>query len=93
MMPWFTQIDATGYELALGTLPGDVIDDCSAQGSVDNAVEYWVEKLNFDGPVDGVRAYLKSTGAWDDDELNDHTANRRRLLWIVACDEKENLND
>jgi hypothetical protein len=29
---------------------------------------------------------LKEYGAWDEDELSDHSQNIKRLLWIAACD-------
>ena len=38
-----------------------------------------------------LRAELKEHGAWDADELSDHNANLDRILWIAACDIRENV--
>ena len=87
-MNYFDYLDSTGYILAID-LPEDCISDCSAQGSVDEAVEYWVKQLDFEAPEQKVKEYLDDFGAWDDDELSDHDSNLQRLLWVVCCDLKE----
>jgi hypothetical protein len=56
---------------------------------VDEAVEFWVDRLEFDGPAWMIRRHLKGYGAWSAAELCDHQANRRRLLWIWACNCRE----
>jgi hypothetical protein len=61
--------------------PPDCVADCSAQGSVDEAVDYWVRKLSFEAPAWLLRRYLKRFGVWDRGELCDHQQNLRRLLW------------
>ena len=33
---------------------------------------------------------LRETGAWTDAELEDHDLNVVRMVWIIACDAKEN---
>ncbi|QPN63684.1 hypothetical protein [Synechococcus sp. CBW1004] len=68
-----------------GLLPADCVADCSASGPVDDAVEYWVRRLDFDGPPWMIRHHLRGYGAWSTADLCDHQANRRRLLWIWAC--------
>lgn len=79
--------------IAIRTLPADCIKDCSAQGAVDDAVDYWVRKLGFEAPPWLLRDYLRSFGAWDSSQLCDHQANLRRLLWSWACDCKRNGPD
>lgn len=32
-----------------------------------------------------VRAALKETGAWSDDDLTDTIENKRKLVWIACC--------
>lgn len=81
-------IDGTGYDLVV-TLPGDCIDDCSASGDVLQAVQYWLKRLPFTADVAGTKAYLQSTGGWEEDDLQDHETNLERLLWLVCCDLKE----
>lgn len=70
-------------------LPPDCITECSARGAVDAALEHWVERLAFEGPPWLMRRHLKGYGAWSTAELCDHQANRRRLLWIWACNSRE----
>ena len=70
-------------------LPPACIRDCSSSGAVDDAVEFWVRRLDFDGPPWLMRRHLKGYGAWTAADLCDHQANRRRLLWIWACNCRE----
>jgi hypothetical protein len=74
---------------AIKTLPPECIKDCSGQGSMDEAVDYWVEKLNFDGPSWLFREYLKEHGCWDSGQLCNHLENRRRVLFLWANDCKK----
>lgn len=79
------------YTLNITDLPQDCILDCSASGSVDEAISYWREKLGF--TVDRSRAidYLVATGGWEREELVgvlpdfDNTL-AERCLWC-ACGE------
>jgi hypothetical protein len=66
-------------------LPLECITDCSASGPVDDAIDFWLDRLQFDGPPWLIRRHLRGYGAWPERELCDHQANRRRLLWIWAC--------
>lgn len=86
---WDFYIGSTGYDLGPESFPPACISDCSASGSVDDAVDYWVKELSFDPPQEGTKAYLESVGAWDAEELSDTEQNKRRLLWLVCCDLKE----
>ena len=70
-------------------LPPVCIRDCSSSGAVDEAVEFWVNRLDFEGPPWLMRRHLRGYGAWTAADLCDHQANRRRLLWIWACNCRE----
>ncbi len=72
------------YVLSIEDLPQECIDDCSGQGSVDDAVGYWIDKLGFTVDAERARRCLKGYGAWDSDELADEDQNTRRVLWL-AC--------
>ena len=72
-----------------GELPPECVADCSSSGPVDGAVEFWVCRLDFDGPPWLMRRHLRGYGAWSAADLCDHQANRRRLLWIWACNCRE----
>jgi beta-xylosidase len=76
--PWFD-----GRYLAR-RIPKNAIRECSAAGSCNEAVEYWVNKLGFDAPEPEAREYLQGFGAWDDEELADHAANVRRVFWVFC---------
>jgi hypothetical protein len=69
--------------------PADCIADCSSQGSVDEAVEYWVSELEFTVPPQAARDCLRGYGAWEDDELADDEQNKRRILWLACGDFSE----
>ena len=75
---------------SLRQLSPEAIADCSGPGRKDEAVAYWVERLQFDAPAFWLRDYLKEFGAYDSAELADHQANRERTLWIWAnnCSER-----
>jgi hypothetical protein len=40
---------------------------------------------------EAIRKELRESGAWDAAELADDSANRARLIWIVACDLREEM--
>jgi hypothetical protein len=72
------------YLLSIEELPQECIDDCSASGAVDDALDFWVKKLDFTVNQENARKCLKGYGAWDSDELQDVNANCCRVLWL-AC--------
>lgn len=41
-------------------------------------------------PPAHVAAELREYGAWEPEELADHDANCKRLLWLACCDVSEN---
>lgn len=78
---------------AIRTLPPECVSDCTGPGPADEAVTYWVRKLDFDGPAWLIREHLSGYGAWDRPELCDHQQNLHRLLWIWANDIRESGDD
>ena len=74
-------------------IPAEAVADCSHQGACDDDVEAWSSRI--DRPSDitpkALRAELKEYGAWDAEELADDDANWRRIIWLAACDIKEEL--
>lgn len=75
--------------LSTGQFPQSCIEECSAAGSVDQAVEYWVERLAFNPPRQLMESYLKEYGAWDDLATASDDVLARRVLWTAACDISE----
>ena len=70
--------------------PKEAIDDCTRPGRDSyDAVKYWVEKLEFEAPVEETRVYLKGFGAWSEEELANHEENVIRLFWEVCNQLKE----
>lgn len=69
----------------------------SHQGSCDDDVEALAKVPEIAAQldkmdVDTIRAGLKESGAWDAEELADDEQNRRRAVWLAACDIRENYN-
>lgn len=44
-------------------------------------------------PPAAIAEELKGYGAWDETELNDHEANKARILWIACGDIREELHE
>ena len=89
---WFDMNHLNGRE-STRQLPPECIADCSGPGDRYVNVKRWVERLNFDGPVELFKEYLDGYGAWDDEELKDHEENKQRVLWTWACNCDENPGD
>ncbi len=75
-------------------IPGEAVQDIFRSGPADSAVEYWVGRIDWEAKnlrgipqctPDAIRAELEEYGAWDAEELADDEENRRRILWIAAC--------
>ncbi len=74
-------------------LPGEAVQDIAQPGSADEVVAYWVDRVEFCPDIygnpratpDKIRRELREHGAWTAEELEDDTANRRRIVWIAAC--------
>jgi hypothetical protein len=71
------------------SLSEECVRDCSSSGPVDDAVEYWARKTSLNMSDEDLKAELKEYGAWEDEELNDRETNERRIVWIAACNIKE----
>ncbi len=74
---------------SLRQLPLECVCDCAGSGDRDADVSAWVDRLDFDGPAWLFREYLKGFGCWDSRDLCDHDENRKRVLWIWACNARE----
>ena len=74
-------------------LTKEMIQDCTThQGDNSNNVSYWLDMLAKPLnkiPNDFVKKCLKSTGAWEDKELEDKEDNLRRFLWLAAAEAKD----
>lgn len=81
----------------IGEFPAECVSDCSAQGSVDESVAYWLKRLSFEVPRERAIKWLKEFGAWplDTDEydkgLNDMSDEEiaSKVLWLACGDIKE----
>lgn len=74
-------------------LPDEAVTDCSHQGQCDEDVAYWVTRIPQLSELNPsiLAMELKEYGAWDAEELADHEANLRRILWIAAGNIREEL--
>lgn len=82
---WFVGRQAVNYP------PVDAVRDLSAPGRADEAADYWVKRLKFDGPAWLIRDYLRGSGSYSTSELCDHRQNLRRLLWAWCCEIAETV--
>ena len=64
------------------------IGDCNDDVAALAAEPHIAAQLDALDAADLVRE-LREYGCWDADELSDHRANQRRLLWIVSGDTAE----
>ncbi len=73
-------------------MPGALVAEMSHSGDCDHDVSRWANDPRIvwhRGTAADIREELDEYGAWDADELVDEAANRRRLLWLAACDIRE----
>lgn len=78
------------------TMPRDAAFDCSRPGQpADDAVAHWVHhpSVRFHVTSDRLRLILRTYGAWEADELtaDDDVTIQGRVLWLAACDYRENI--
>jgi len=79
------------------TLPSEIVPLCSHSGSCDDDVNRCMEfpsvkkELAKIDPLQLVKE-LKEYGAWDAEDLEDHTQNLKRILWIACADIQDNNN-
>lgn len=86
--------------MTIDELPRECVEDCSATGSVDHAVEYWCNRLQFTVDREAAIRCLKGYGAWDDLAETDDETLAQRVLWLACNDfnefitycEREGLN-
>lgn len=54
-------------------------------------MEFWVKKLDFQVSREKAICYLKETGGWSAEKLDnsDDTELAQKILWLACCDIKE----
>lgn len=70
-------------------LPDDFINSVPMSGPADNAVSELREVYDVECSLDDSKEYLKTYGAWSDEELSDLDSNIDRLIWIACLDCQE----
>lgn len=71
-------------------LPEVAVEECSHQGACDSDVKRWREKINLSHINSAILSKeLKEYGSWSDEELKDRINNEERIIWIAACNIKE----
>lgn len=67
--------------------------DCSRPGQpADEAVAFWRDKVRWIADEATLRACLEGYGAWDDLQTAPVETIKNRVLWIAACDWREEDN-
>lgn len=76
------------YQLNYGTItaPVECFEMCFHQGDCEPDVMYWIDSDQIEWGIsdEDIRKDLDESGGWEDEELNDIQANRRRILWITS---------
>ena len=81
------------FESGQMTLPAQCIADIARSGPADDAVAYWVGRVNWSGMgLEEVRWELEQQGTWSDEELEEDDDNRERFLWLAAWQAKEEID-
>lgn len=72
-------------------LPLEAVLDCSGSGSVDDSVDYWQRTIELNIPRERIVKELSQYGAWEDLEEVDLDTLERRLIWVGACNAREEI--
>lgn len=75
------------------TMTQECVNDCSASGTCDAAVEYWVGRVIWHAADAALRRSLRECGAWDDLSTASTEMLRERALWVGACELSEEAGD
>ena len=77
------------------TLPDQAVEDIARPGQqADDAVVHWQPRIDLTGIDDAdLRSELAEYGAWDDAQLADRHENEQRILWVAACNIREDALD
>jgi hypothetical protein len=78
-------IEMTLKEALEMSLPGQDVDETVAFFASQPRFVRQFNKIDSDE----IRSELREYGAWDSDELKDAEQNRKRILWIAACNIRE----
>ena len=92
-MQWWkeVQVKTAYFNSFILNLPDECVAECSQQGQCDATVAYWASQLTRPAYLTprALAAELHEYGAWSKEELSDDTANWHRIIWIAACNIKE----
>lgn len=70
-------------------LPQDLIDGVPMSGRADDSVSDLRDAYDIQCDPTELRIFLKSYGAWSEQDLADHEANLDRLVWLACLDCQE----
>jgi hypothetical protein len=85
--PWALWFDPAGR--AIRPLPRAAVADLAGAGPLDDALSYWLRRLDIQAQPWMVRRWLKASGGWTAGELTDHRRNLARLRWCWAWEARE----
>lgn len=72
-------------------LPQDFIDSIPSSGQSDSYIDDLLLNYSIKCSEKDAIEYLKNTGGWSLDDLNNHAENIKRLVWIAClnCQEQD----
>jgi hypothetical protein len=73
------------------TASAEALNDCSTPGQPANdSVDHWRDLVTWRADDATLRQSLRGYGAWDDLQTADMESIKDRVLWIAACDYRDN---
>lgn len=74
------------------TMSRGCAEDCSVPGQpADEAVTYWLSRVDWHADEDELRRICRESGAWEDWRTADLDTIKSRVLWMAACDWHEEM--
>ena len=83
------KVKANSFELEVTRLSDQFVTDlaiCGNPGPAEGQVAFVLANYNITGDAEVCRAILYEYGAWDDEQLEDHQENLRRMVWLIGCE-------
>ena len=60
------------------------LKQCGGSGDASHAVDSVIRNFSITANVSDAKKYLQAYGAWEDEELDDHRGNVRKLVWLAG---------
>ena len=74
-------------------MPEEAAMACSHTGDCSGGVTFWAPRITrpAECTAAALQSELKEYGAWNEEQLADDAANWERIVWVAACDIREQV--